>query len=74
MSLTQGGLLLDIIGALLLWRFGLPETVSRDGTILLAIEQVDEGEVSKGRFYDRMARWGLTLLVSGFALQLLGAN
>ena len=37
-------LLCDIIGAVLLWRYGLPERLSRAGHIYLIAEQVDEAE------------------------------
>ena len=65
------GLLLDIVGAILLFRYGLPESISREGHTILVTEQIDEKEVRLANFHDRMGRLGLSLLIFGFALQLV---
>jgi hypothetical protein len=65
------GLASDIIGALLVWCYGLPEPLSRTGAVHLILEQTDDAEKAKAKQYDRKARWGVGLLVAGFALQLL---
>jgi len=65
------GLALDLSGALLLWKYGLPESLSRDGSINLICEQQDQAEVAKARRYDRWATAALYLISLGFALQLL---
>lgn len=70
---TTVGLTLDIIGVVLLWRFGLPEAISRGGFGYLALEGEDEAEKAKARRYDMWARIGLTLIIGGFSLQLLAA-
>lgn len=44
------GLVLDIIGALLIWKFGLPESINRDGSINLAA-RVDEEQIEKAKMY-----------------------
>jgi hypothetical protein len=41
------GFALDLSGALLLWKYGLPESLSRDGSINLICEQQDQAEVAK---------------------------
>jgi hypothetical protein len=64
------GLILDIAGALLLWRFGLAPSIDRSGTTHIITEQVDEAEVRKGKRYDRFGRTGIALLVLGFVFQL----
>jgi hypothetical protein len=69
--LNSIGLLLDISGAYLLFKFGLPEEIRRSGAIALALEQVDEAEAAKAKCYDRRGKFGLGLLVVGFVLQLL---
>lgn len=69
--LTAIGLALDLGGALLLWKYGLPESLSRDGAIHLICKQRDEAEVAKARLYDRWATAALCLITTGFALQLL---
>jgi hypothetical protein len=70
---SVAGLVLDIIGALMLWRYGLPEEVSRSGAIHLIGEQEDAAEKALARRYDWLARLGLTLLILGFVLQLIGS-
>lgn len=65
------GLVSDIIGAVLIWRYGLPESISRTGAINLILEQADEIEAAKARRYDCIARCGLALLIGGFVLQLI---
>jgi hypothetical protein len=65
------GLALDLSGALLLWKYGLPESLSRNGSINLICEQQDQAEVAKARRYDRWATAALRLISLGFALQLL---
>jgi hypothetical protein len=64
------GLVCDIVGALLIWKFGLPETIDRSGAGFLQLEQIDEAQIIKGRLYDRWARIGIAVLVLGFILQL----
>ncbi len=67
------GLIFDIAGAALLFYFGLPAEVSRDGAFRLIPNQPNPDEVAKARRYDWWARVGLVALVLGFALQ-LGSN
>ena len=66
------GLILDIAGALLIWRFGLPPAVSRDGRTTVAWLGADKSEIEKSKLYDRLSHLGVGLLVSGFLFQLLG--
>jgi hypothetical protein len=68
---NSSGLFLDICGALLIFRFGMPEHVSRTGTGALLLEGVDEAEIEKAKRYDRLGRLGIGLLIIGFVLQLL---
>jgi hypothetical protein len=56
--LTVAGLVLDVIGVLVLWRYGLPEEVSRSGAIRFIAEQEDAAEKALARHYDRLARLG----------------
>ncbi len=65
------GLALNLAGAIIILRFGLPPRVSESGMGYLALESVDEGEIKKGKKYRMISRIGLILLVVGFLFQLL---
>lgn len=69
--LSSVGLVMDMIGVLLLWKFGLPEPISRKGHVNLILEQSDQTEIAKAKVYDRLAFVAVSLLLLGFALQLL---
>lgn len=71
LSFTDLGLILDILGAVLLFLFGLAPKISRDGTIFLSLGE-SQSERSKARLYDRLATLGIILLFLGFTFQLLG--
>lgn len=68
---NSAGLILDIVGAGLLWKFGLPAEISRSGAVHRITDGVDEGERRLAARYDRASFWGFLALVAGFALQLL---
>lgn len=65
------GLLLDIVGVIMVWRFGLPEALSRTGAQYIVTEQTDEIEKAKAMKFDRLSKVGLSLIIGGFMLQLL---
>jgi hypothetical protein len=62
---------LDIVGVILLWKFGLPESIDRNGYTLIASCKIDEGEKKKGRLYDLISKFALLLLIAGFVLQIV---
>ena len=64
------GLVLDIVGVVLIWRYGLPEPISREGHNYIILESHDEAEKIKAAKYDRLSKIGLSLVILGFALQL----
>ena len=72
------GLLLDIAGVALIWRYGLTRHVSPNSTNALSDEEVvrmleEEGKLSpEYRNHRFLSRLGLTLLIVGFLLQLIG--
>lgn len=70
-AINSIGLGLDIAGAILLWRYGLPESLSREGHDSIVLEQINETEKAKAESYDRWAKIGLGLLISGFVFQLI---
>jgi hypothetical protein len=65
------GLILDIAGVVLVWRFGLPPRVNRGGASYFMLEETDQDELKREARYDRLSRAGLGLVVVGFAIQLL---
>ena len=67
------GLILDILGAFLIYKYGLPEDVSKTGVIYRVIEQEDEDEKLKAIKYDKYSRTGFGLLIMGFILQLISS-
>lgn len=71
--LTAIGLTLNIIGTLLIWKFGLPAPISRTGDVHLILEHSDQNEVKQAKTYDRLSLFGVLLLLLGFLLQLVGA-
>jgi hypothetical protein len=73
-DITVLGLVFDIVGVGLLWRFGLPPEVSRGGKSFLILEQTDENEKKKAEKYDCMSYVSLALIVVGFLLQAAGTK
>ena len=65
------GLILSFAGAIIILFFGLPPRISESGAIHLALEQVDQDEIRKGKKYRMISRIGLILLAVGFLFQLL---
>ena len=64
------GLILDIFGVVLLFRFGLPPDVSRDGTVEFVLG-TDEREARRAKRYARTSWTALGLIVTGFLLQIV---
>jgi hypothetical protein len=65
------GLIADIAGALLLFRFGLPEINRTGGANFLELGATDHSALEKEARYDRCGRLGIISLVIGFGLQLV---
>ena len=72
LSLTQIGLLLDILGVIFLFFFGLPPSFSPKGHSFLIDPQIDNKQVLKGRVFKALSFSGLTLILLGFILQFFG--
>jgi hypothetical protein len=69
--INSTGLVLDIIGVVIIWRYGLPEPLSREGAIYLIAEQFGQAEKTKAARYDLLSKTGLVLVLGGFVFQLL---
>jgi len=65
------GLSLNIIGAIFIWKYGLPANINRDGHINLILEGEDETEKNLAKKYDFISRIGMSLLILGFFFQLI---
>lgn len=63
---------MDVVGVLLLLKFGLPEDVRRKGEGYLLLEETDQSEIANAKRYDFWARIALGLVVLGFIAQLIG--
>ena len=70
-AINSVGLCLDIAGAILVWKFGLPESISRTGAAFLQADPVDVAEKRRAERYDLWASFGIGLLVAGFVSQLV---
>jgi hypothetical protein len=69
--LSSFGLLLDMVGAIMLFKYGLPSEVSKEGNITIVMEQTDEKEIEKWKKYNRYSKFALTFLLTGFLLQFI---
>lgn len=70
-SINSLGLILDIIGVVILFKFGLPSEVSKEGEQLIAADKPKESQLNKYRKYEFWSRFGLALLIVGFLCQLV---
>jgi hypothetical protein len=71
--LNIGGLLMNLAGVILLFRYGMPYRVRTEGVSYYVTEDVDKREVATERRYDSLGKLGLFLIVTGTAAQILGA-
>lgn len=65
------GLFLDIIGVIMLFRYGLPSKVLAPPSLEL-MQGLSEGEMANNKKIKRWAYTGLSLLILGFACQFAG--
>jgi len=67
------GLLMNLAGVILLFRYGMPYRVRTEGVNYLITEDVDKREVATERRYDLLGKLGLLLIVTGTVAQIAGA-
>lgn len=65
------GLTFDIIGIIVLFKYGLPQEINKHGHGYLIVEQEDEEEKIKWEKYYFRSKLGLTSLIIGFILQII---
>lgn len=68
--LQVSGLILDIIGVILLFFFGLPPDVNPKGQSFFLLEHQNEKEKIKGIFYISISWLAFCFLILGFLLQI----
>jgi hypothetical protein len=65
---------MDIVGVILLWRFGLPPDVNRHGArFVFPASASNSAEAVKAKIYDFFAKVALLLIVLGFVFQFIGS-
>lgn len=70
-TLNTTGLLMDIFGVILLYKFGLPPSVNRYGYQYLIAEREDLEMKAKAARYDRWSYFALFLILGGFVVQIV---
>jgi len=65
------GLVLNLLGVVLLFRYGMPFHVPTGGTVTVAIDATDQAEVALERKYMCLGYVGLAFLVLGTLSQLV---
>jgi len=70
-DLNTLGLIFDIIGVLLLFKFGLTANPSKEGAMNFVFEGVDEKIARKWRKYNFFSILGIILVIVGFILQII---
>jgi len=63
--------LLGLAGSIIIFFFGLPPQVSKDGTISLILEQQDESEAKKYKLYKKLSYLGIILIGLSFFIQII---
>jgi hypothetical protein len=71
-TISSLGLVLDIVGAVMLFKFGLPPDFDPLGRSFLITSTTHDDERAKGDRYRFWGRFGLVLMILGFAGQLAG--
>jgi hypothetical protein len=66
-----GGLVANLVGVILLFRYGMPFRVRTRGASYELREEVDQTAVRAERRYDALGVLGLTLIVFGTAAQIV---
>lgn len=64
------GLFFGVVGALLVWKFGLPASIDRTGAIRIVTGQKDPLEIQRARKYDCRSTVGIWLIIFSFLIQL----
>jgi hypothetical protein len=64
------GIVLNLVGVLFLFRYGMPFRIETKGAGYIMLEQTDHDAIRVEQRYRRLGNLGLILVVSGSALQI----
>jgi hypothetical protein len=70
-TISTIGLVLDLVGVLLLFKYGLPSDISKDGVTTLSIGTTNNKEIKKWKKYNLWSKIGLGFIFIGFILQII---
>lgn len=65
--LNNIGLFLDIVGVVIIWKYGLPSKLAYEGIS----KSINIKYVEKQELYRKISRFGLISLIVGFGFQIL---
>ena len=68
---NSAGLVFDIVGAILLIKFGIPNKIDPKGRMVIEWDAVDQDEIKKANAYKRWSNISILLIIFGFLLQLI---
>jgi hypothetical protein len=71
--LNISGLLMNLVGVILLFRYGMPYRVRTEGANYYVAEDADKHVIAIERRYDLLGKLGLFFIVAGTAAQIVGA-
>lgn len=70
-TLNTIGLILDAVGVILLFFFGLTKNISKTGSVNFVFQGKDENEIKKWKIYNFLSIIGFVFVVSGFTIQII---
>jgi len=67
------GLVLNLVGVIILFRYGMPFHVPTGGAVHIVTEQIDAAEKALESWYEIYGYFGLLAIVVGTFMQIVGA-
>jgi hypothetical protein len=71
--LNLTGLIFDIIGAIVLFKYGLPIETNKYGSIFLIAEESNIDEIKQHKKSESISKIGILLILLGFIFQFLSS-
>jgi hypothetical protein len=72
-ALNITGLVLNLVGVIILFRYGMPFQVPTGGAVHIITEQVDAAETALESRYEVFGYFGMLVIVVGTGMQIVGA-